>query len=125
MKKLLSLFAIFITLNAFSQAGTTSTFFYKAKFEGVTDAEKAQGVINSLKTVFKTNSTYNESTGEIEFSSTMSINQTGFNRLMSGEGYQMATFDKKEVKSDAPVTTQVTSEPAKKEPTTSVGSKNP
>jgi hypothetical protein len=91
------IFLLFITCAVFSQA-QSSTFLYKAKFEGVNTPEKAAEVMKTLKTVFKTNSTFNESTGLIEFSSNMSINQTAFNHLMAGEGYQLESFEKQEVK---------------------------
>ncbi|HXB39701.1 MAG TPA: hypothetical protein VNZ49_04115 [Bacteroidia bacterium] len=99
MKKFFSLFLLFLSSVAFAQ-DNNSTFYYKAKFEGVNTSEKATEVMSIMKTVFKTNSTYNESTGDIEFSSKMSINQTGFSRLMSGEGYQVESFEKTEVKEE-------------------------
>jgi hypothetical protein len=99
MKKFFSLILLFLSIAAFAQ-DNNSTFYYKTKFEGVNTSEKATEVMGIMKTVFKTNSTYNESTGNIEFNSKMSINQTGFSRLMSGEGYQVESFEKTEVKEE-------------------------
>ncbi len=126
MKKFLSLLILFCAVAAFSQT-PASTFNYKTKFEGVNNTEKATEVMNVMKTVFKTNSTYNESTGNIEFNSTMSINQTGFSRLMSGEGYQVETFEKTEIKQEVKTTTATTPPPVKKDSviTTSVAPKKP
>lgn len=106
MKKLFFFISLLITIPVFAQA-QSSTFNYKAKFEGVNTAEKAAEVMKTLKTVFKTNSTFNESSGFIEFSSGMSINQTAFSHLMSGEGYQLESFEKQEVKPDAAETEKV------------------
>jgi hypothetical protein len=100
--KKIFLFALFVIgLSAFSQNEQASSFNYKAKFEGVSDATKATPIINAMKMVFKTQATYNESTELIEFSSKMSISQTVFNNMMSGEGYQVESFERREVKQEA------------------------
>lgn len=118
MKKIITLLAVFFSVSLFAQAPASSTFNYKAKFEGVNTPEKAQEVVNTMKTVYRTTAIYNESSGEFDFSSTMSINQTAFNRMMSGEGYIIESFEKTEVKAAVPVTAPTTTEP-KKEATTS------
>ncbi len=56
-----------------------------------------------MKMVFKTAASFNESTNMIEFSSKMSISKTVFNNMMSGEGFQVESFERREIKSEAPV----------------------
>lgn len=99
MKKIILFASLAFGFTAFSQ----SEYNYKAKFEGANDATKAAPIIKSLKMVFNTPAAYNESSGKIEFSSKMSISQTVFNNMMSGEGYQVESFEKQEVKAEAPV----------------------
>jgi len=125
MKKIYFLLALFFSVTAFSQQAA-STFNYKAKFESVSTPEKATEVMNVMKTVFKTTSTYNESTGLVEFTSKMSINQSVFNHLMAGEGFPVESFEKQEVKEPVPVTVPATSEPVKQaSTTTAAGTKTP
>jgi len=114
MKKIFFLLSALFSLTLFSQ-NNSSSFNYKAKFGGITDTEKASGVMSALKTVFKTDSHFNESTGFVEFNSKMSINQNAFHHLMAGEGYELESFEKQEVK-EAPAAeaAPVVTEPAKK-----------
>lgn len=98
MKKVI--LTVSIALASVFSVKAQSEYNYKAKFEGVTDATKATPVINSLKTVFKTPASFNESTQLIEFNSKMSISQTVFNNMMMGEGYQVESFSKQEVKTE-------------------------
>ncbi len=91
------------TLTAFSQNEPGSIFNYKATFEGVHDATKAAPIITALKMVFKTPATFNDATSMIEFSSKMSISQTVFNHMMAGEGFQMETFERQEIKPEVPI----------------------
>ena len=91
--------SMIFSLTAFSQ----SEYNYKAKFEGVSDAAKAAPVITSLKMVFKTPATFNEATNQIEFNSKMSISQTVFNNMMSGEGFLVESFERHEAQAAAPV----------------------
>lgn len=98
------LFLFFIsTLTVFSQNEPGSIFNYKATFEGVRDATKAAPIITALKMVFKTPATFNDATSMIEFSSKMSISQTVFNHMMAGEGFQMETFERQEIKPEVPL----------------------
>ena len=103
MKNILSIILLVINFFAFSQGNPASTFNYKAKFEGVNDATKVAPIITSMKMVFKTAASFNESTNMIEFSSKMSISKTVFNNMMSGEGFQVESFERREIKSEAPV----------------------
>ena len=98
MRKLFLFTALAFGLTVFSQS--ESTFNYKAKFEGATDATKAAPIVAAMKTVFKTAATFNEGTGLVEFTSKMSISKTVFNNMMSGEGFQVESFDRQEVKQE-------------------------
>jgi len=90
-------------LYIFSQNEQGSTFNYKTKFEGVSDATKAAPIITAMKMVFKTPAIFNEATNMIDFTSKMSISQTVFNHMMAGEGFQMESFERQEIKPEVPV----------------------
>ena len=96
MKKIFLFASLAISITVFSQ----SEYNYKAKFEGANDATKAAPIIKSLKMVFNTPATFNESSGVVEFKSKMSISQTVFNNMMSGEGYQVESFERQEIKNE-------------------------
>jgi hypothetical protein len=114
-KKIFLLASFAFSLTVFSQNEQVSSFNYKAKFEGVHDATKATPIINAMKMVFKTPATYNEATEMIEFNSKMSISQTVFNNMMSGEGFQVESFEKHEVKQEPVVEVKkVAAEPESK-----------
>ena len=100
LKKIVLFASLVFSLSSFAQGDQASSFNYKAKFEGVSDATKATPIINAMKMVFKTQATYNESNEMIEFNSKMSISQTVFNNMMSGEGFQVESFEKHEVKQE-------------------------
>ena len=120
MKKLIAIVFLFVSAISFAQA-PASTFYYKAKFEGVNDAKKAEEVSKTMKTVFKTTANYNESTDVFEWNSKMSINQTAFSHLMTGEGYTVELFEKTEVKAEVPAevkTTTITAPPVIKDTVT-------
>jgi len=125
IKKIILGLSLIFSMGAFAQQ-PPSTFYYKAKFEGVSTPEKATEVMNAMKTVFRATSTFNESTGLVEFNSKMSINQSVFNHLMVGEGYTVESFEKVEVKESAPVAVPATSKPTKQvNTTTATGTKTP
>jgi hypothetical protein len=118
MKKLALIISLALSGSIFSQ-NEGSLFNYKAKFEGVNDATKATPIINAMKMVFKTNAAFNEASGKVEFASKMSISQTVFNNMMSGEGFQVESFERQEVKAETPAPAQtntVTAAEAKKTP---------
>ena len=101
------LFIVLISnLSIFSQGEPNSTFNYKTKFEGVSDASKAAPIITAMKMVFKTPAIFNETTGLIEFTSKMSISQTVFNHMMAGEGFQMESFERQEIKQESSIETK-------------------
>lgn len=99
MRKFFLFWLLILNLVAFSQ----SEYSYKAKFEKVNDATKAAQIIKAMKMVFKTDAVYNESNSLIEFNSKMSISQTVFNNMMSGEGFAVESFERHEIKAETTV----------------------
>lgn len=82
-----------MSLSVFSQ---TPLYSYQIKLQGVTDSVAAVGVADLMKDVFRVKADYNNATGLFDFSSPMSINETGFEYQMRDEGYRVTIFEKKE-----------------------------